>query len=150
MASVNKVILVGHLGKDPEIRRTQAGKAVATLSLATGESWTDRATGERKERTEWHRIVIFNEALAKVAEQYFKKGSKAYVEGALATRKWTDQAGVERYVTEVVLGPFNSSLMLLDRREGVPAATGPENYGTQKSGDAATRGRDDMNDEIPF
>ena len=106
--SVNKVILVGNLGKDPEIRRTQDGRAIANLSVATSESWRDKATGERKEKTEWHRVVIFSEPLAKVAEQYLKKGAKVYIEGQLQTRKWTDQAGVEKYSTEVVLQGFNS------------------------------------------
>src|SRR5919112_1736431 len=116
--SVNKVILVGNLGKDPEIRRTQDGRPIANLSVATSESWRDKATGERKEKTEWHRVVIFNEGLCKVAEQYLKKGAKIYVEGALQTRKWTDQSGVEKYSTEVVLQGFNSTLTMLDGRSG--------------------------------
>jgi single-strand DNA-binding protein len=116
--SINKVILVGNLGKDPEIRRTQDGRPIANLSVATSETWRDKATGERKEKTEWHRVVIFNEGLAKVAEQYLKKGSKVYVEGALQTRKWTDQSGVEKYSTEVVLQGFNSNLTMLDGRGG--------------------------------
>ncbi len=101
--SVNKVILVGNLGKDPEIRRTQDGRPIANLSIATSETWRDKNSGERKEKTEWHRVVIFNEGLCKVAEQYLKKGAKVYIEGALQTRKWTDQSGVEKYSTEVVL-----------------------------------------------
>src|SRR5215510_5253250 len=116
--SVNKVILVGNLGKDPEIRRTQDGRPIANLSVATSETWRDKNTGERKEKTEWHRVVIFNEGLAKVAEQYLKKGAKVYVEGALQTRKWTDQSGVEKYSTEVVLQGFNSTLTMLDGRGG--------------------------------
>ena len=116
--SVNKVILVGNLGKDPEIRRTQDGRPIANLSIATSETWRDKATGERKEKTEWHRVVIFNEGLCKVAEQYLKKGAKVYIEGALQTRKWTDQAGVEKYSTEVVLQGFNSALTMLDARGG--------------------------------
>src|SRR6201999_4121757 len=116
--SVNKVILVGNLGKDPEVRRMQDGRPIANLSVATSESWRDKATGERKEKTEWHRVVIFNEGLAKVAEQYLKKGSKVYIEGALQTRKWTDQAGVEKYSTEVVLQGFNSNLTMLEGRSG--------------------------------
>src|SRR6478609_3845608 len=116
--SVNKVILVGNLGKDPEIRRTQDGRPIANLSVATSENWRDKATGERKEKTEWHRVVIFNEGLCKVAEQYLKKGAKVYIEGALQTRKWTDQAGVEKYSTEVVLQGFNSTLTMLDGRSG--------------------------------
>lgn len=112
--SVNKVILVGNVGKDPEIRRTQDGRPIANLSLATSETWRDKATGERKEKTEWHRVVIFSEPLCKVVEQYVKKGSKLYVEGALQTRKWTDQSGAEKYSTEVVLQGFNGSLTMLD------------------------------------
>ena len=111
--SVNKVILVGNLGKDPEIRRTQDGRPIANLSVATSESWRDKATGERKEKTEWHRVVIFNEGLCKVVEQYLKKGAKVYVEGALQTRKWTDQSGGDRYSTEIVLQGFNSTLTML-------------------------------------
>src|SRR4249920_15773 len=105
--SVNKVILVGNIGEDPEVRHTQDGRPIVNLRLATSESWRDKATGERKERTEWHRVVIFNENLAKIAEQYLKKGSKVYLEGQLQTRKWTDQQGVEKYSTEVVLQGFN-------------------------------------------
>src|SRR6195952_1649999 len=116
--SVNKVILVGNLGKDPEVRRLQNGNPVVNLSVATSENWRDKATGERKEKTEWHRVVIFSEGLAKVAEQYLKKGAKVYIEGALQTRKWTDQAGVEKYSTEVVLQGFNSTLTMLDGRSG--------------------------------
>src|SRR5476651_1851016 len=114
--SVNKVILVGNLGKDPEVRRMQNGNPVVNLSVATSESWRDKATGERKEKTEWHRVVIFNEGLAKIAEQYLKKGSKIYVEGALQTRKWTDQAGVEKYSTEIVLQNYRGELTMLDGR----------------------------------
>jgi len=116
--SVNKVILVGNLGADPEIRRTQDGKPIANLRLATTETWRDRNSGERREKTEWHRVVIFNEGLCRVAEQYLKKGAKVYVEGALQTRKWQDQSGAERYSTEVVLQGFNSTLTMLDGRGG--------------------------------
>src|ERR1700759_3457019 len=116
--SVNKVILVGNLGKDPEVRRLQNGNPVVNLSVATSESWRDKATGERKERTEWHRVVIFSEGLAKVAEQYLKKGAKVYIEGALQTRKWTDQAGVEKYSTEVVLQGGKSNMSLRNCRCG--------------------------------
>ena len=116
--SVNKVILVGNLGKDPEIRRTQDGRPIANLSVATSESWRDKTTGERKEKTEWHRVVIFNEGLCKIVEQYLKKGSKVYLEGALQTRKWTDKDGHDKYSTEVVLQGFNSSLTMLDTRGG--------------------------------
>ena len=115
--SVNKVILVGNLGKDPEVRTMQTGGRVANLSIATSESWKDRGTGERKERTEWHRVVIFSEPLVNLSEQYLKKGSKIYIEGQLETRKWTDQnSGQERYSTEVVLRPYSSTLTMLDSR----------------------------------
>jgi single-strand DNA-binding protein len=113
VGSVNKVILIGNVGKDPEIRRTQDGKPIANLSIATSESWRDKATGERKEKTEWHRVVVFSEPLCKVVEQYVKKGSKLYVEGSLQTRKW-QKDGVDRYSTEVVLQGFNSVLTMLD------------------------------------
>jgi len=130
--SVNKVILVGNLGKDPEIRRTQDGRPIANLSIATSDTWRDKATGERKEKTEWHRVVIFSEPLCKIVEQYLKKGAKVYIEGALQTRKWTDQAGVEKYSTEVVLQGFNSTLTMLDGRSG--AGGGGGNVGSDDSG----------------
>src|SRR6476660_6011504 len=130
--SVNKVILVGNLGKDPEVRRMQDGRPVVNMSVATSESWRDKATGERKEKTEWHRVVIFNEGLAKIAEQYLKKGSKVYLEGQLQTRKWTDQQGVEKYSTEVVLQGFNSALTMLDGRSG--AGGGGGSFGPDESG----------------
>ena len=139
--SVNKVILVGNLGRDPEIRSTQDGTRIANLSLATSESWRDKNSGERKERTEWHRVVIFNENLVKVAEQYLKKGSKIYIEGALQTRKWTDQAGVEKYSTEVVLQRFRGELTMLDGRgEGgvaVPRAVPMRGVAAMAAGAAA-------------
>src|SRR5258705_10122735 len=116
--SVNKVILIGNLGKDPEVRRMQDGRPIVNFSVATSENWRDKATGERKERTEWHRVVIFNENLAKIAEQYLKKGSKVYLEGSLQTRKWTDQQGVKKYSTEVGLQGVNSALTALDRARG--------------------------------
>jgi single-strand DNA-binding protein len=116
--SVNKVILIGNLGKDPEVRSMQNGGKVCNLSVATSESWKDKMSGERKERTEWHRVVIFNENLISVAERFLKKGSKVYLEGQIETRKWADQAGVEKYSTEVVLRPFRGELTLLDGREG--------------------------------
>ena len=116
--SVNKVILIGNLGADPEIRRTQDGRPIANLRVATSETWRDKATGERREKTEWHRVVIFNEGLCRIAEQYLKKGSKVYLEGQLQTRKWQDQQGQDRYSTEVVLQGFNSQLTMLDRRGG--------------------------------
>ncbi|RXT46035.1 single-stranded DNA-binding protein [Bradyrhizobium betae] len=163
--SVNKVILVGNLGKDPEIRRTQDGRPIANLSIATSETWRDKNSGERKEKTEWHRVVIFNEGLCKVAEQYLKKGAKVYIEGALQTRKWTDQAGVEKYSTEVVLQGFNSTLTMLDGRAGGGAggSFGDEpggDFGSSGPGSSAPRravaaggggGRNnDMDDDIPF
>ena len=116
--SVNKVILVGNLGKDPEVRSTQDGSKIVNLTLATSETWNDRASGERKEKTEWHRVVIFNDRTADVAEKYLKKGAKVYIEGSLQTRKWTDQQGQERYTTEVVIGRFNGQLTMLDTRAG--------------------------------
>src|SRR3954471_1483246 len=162
--SVNKVILVGNLGKDPEIRRTQDGRPIANLSIATSETWRDKGTGERKEKTEWHRVVIFSEPLCKIVEQYLKKGAKVYIEGALQTRKWTDQSGVEKYSTEVVLQGFNSTLTMLDGRSG---GGGGGNFGSDDSGSdfgsgspsSAPRrpvaggggGRNsDMDDDIPF
>ena len=161
--SVNKVILVGNLGKDPEIRRTQDGRPIANLSVATSEQWRDKATGERKEKTEWHRVVIFSEGLAKVAEQYLKKGAKVYIEGQLQTRKWTDQAGVEKYSTEVVLQGFNSNLTMLDGRSGGAGGGGgfsdePSNdFGNPAprravaaAGGGGGRGNSDMDDDIPF
>ena len=160
--SVNKVILIGNLGADPEIRRTQDGRPIANLRLATSESWRDKATGERKEKTEWHRVVIFNEGLAKIAEQYLKKGSKVYLEGALQTRKWTDQQGVEKYSTEVVLQGFNSALTMLDRAGGGGGGSGDfgggdsQDFGASRpaarqpamAGGGGKRG--DLDDEIPF
>ncbi len=114
--SVNKVILVGNLGKDPEVRSTQDGSKIVNLALATSETWNDRASGERKEKTEWHRVVIFNDRIADVAEKYLKKGAKVYVEGSLQTRKWTDQTGVEKYTTEIVIGKFRGELTMLSGR----------------------------------
>ena len=118
MASVNKVILVGNLGKDPEVRTTQDGTNIVNLTLATSETWNDRASGERKERTEWHRVVIFNDRIGDVAERFLRKGRKVYIEGALQTRKWTDQSGQEKYTTEVVIGRFRGELVLLDSARG--------------------------------
>jgi single-strand DNA-binding protein len=156
--SVNKVILVGNLGKDPEIRRTQDGRPIANLSVATSETWRDKATGERKEKTEWHRVVIFNEGLAKVAEQYLKKGAKVYLEGQLQTRKWTDQSGAEKYTTEVVLQGFNSNLTMLDGRGGgggfADDAGGDFGGGSAQPAPrravAAGARNNDMDDDIPF
>ena len=161
--SVNKVILVGNLGKDPEIRRTQDGRPIANLSIATSETWRDKATGERKEKTEWHRVVIFSEPLCKIVEQYLKKGAKVYIEGALQTRKWTDQSGVEKYSTEVVLQGFNSTLTMLDGRGGGGGgsfaedngndfgASGPSSAPQRRMAPAGGGGRgNDMDDDIPF
>ena len=150
--SVNKVILIGNLGRDPEIRRLGNGDPVASLRIATSETWRDKQTGERKERTEWHSVVIFNEGLAKVAEQYLRKGSKVYVEGQLQTRKWTDQAGVEKYTTEVVLKAFRGELTLLDKAERDPPS--PDDYGSARSREPAARqpvdSRSQLDDDIPF
>ncbi|MCA0319094.1 MAG: single-stranded DNA-binding protein [Proteobacteria bacterium] len=130
--SVNKVILVGNLGRDPEVRRLNNGEQVCNLRLATTETWRDKASGERKERTEWHQVVIFNENLVRVAEQYLKKGSKVYVEGQLQTRKWTDQQGAEKYSTEVVLQRFRGEMVLLDSRGG--GGGGASDYGDDSFG----------------
>ena len=159
--SVNKVILIGNLGADPEIRRTGDGRPVANLRVATNESWRDKNTGERREKVEWHRVVIFNEGLCRIVEQYLKKGSKVYLEGALQTRKWQDKEGQDRYSTEVVLQGFNSSLTMLDGRGGgggASADSSDSDFGS--SGPTATRERKpamagagkggDMDDEIPF
>ena len=150
--SVNKVILVGNLGRDPEMRRMPSGDAMVTFSVATSESWRDKTSGERKERTEWHRVVIFNKNLADVAEKYLKKGSKVYVEGQLQTRKWTDKDGQEKYSTEVVLQNFNGTLVMLDGRSGEGggsfAGGGRERVGASES--PASFQRDEMDDEIPF
>jgi single-strand DNA-binding protein len=135
--SVNKVILVGNLGADPEIRTLPSGGKVAQLSVATSESWRDKNTGERKERTEWHRVVIFSEGLVRVAEQYLRKGSKVYLEGALQTRKWTDQSGQDKYSTEVVLQGFNATLTMLDGRGDNDNAGGFS--GTRSEGGGARR-----------
>ena len=160
--SVNKVILVGNLGRDPEIRRTQDGRPIANLSVATSENWRDKATGERREKTEWHRVVIFSEGLCKIAEQYLKKGAKVYLEGQLQTRKYTDKDGVEKYSTEVVLQGFNSVLTMLDRAGG---GGGGEDFGSEGGSDfgssspaprarqpatAGAGGKRDLDDDIPF
>src|SRR6266853_86679 len=165
--SINKVILVGNLGRDPELRSTNDGTRIANLNLATSESWRDRASGERKERTEWHRVVIFIERLVEIAEKYLRKGSKVYVEGALQTRKWTDNAGGEKYSTEVVLQRFRGELTMLDgARDRAGGGAGEPSYDEGDSGDfgsapraaaapmgGASRGRAanaDLDDEIPF
>ncbi|MEZ5924318.1 MAG: single-stranded DNA-binding protein [Hyphomicrobiaceae bacterium] len=164
--SVNKVILVGNLGADPEIRHTQDGRPICNLRVATSESWRDKASGERKEKTEWHRVVIFNDGLCKVAENYLKKGSKVYIEGQLQTRKWTDQSGQEKFSTEVVLQGFNSTLTMLDGRPGSGAGMqegGQASYdeaprgGGRNAGGARSSGgggsgsfEKELDDEIPF
>jgi single-strand DNA-binding protein len=163
--SVNKVILVGNLGKDPEVRTTQDGQKIVNLTLATSDTWNDRQTGERKERTEWHRVVIFNDRVGDVAERFLRKGRKVYVEGSLQTRKWTDQSGQERYSTEVVIGRFKGELVLLDSNRGEEggmgegggyrdrapaqrATVGASRGGGGPSWDAPKGG--DLDDEIPF
>lgn len=140
--SVNKVILVGNLGRDPEIRRTQDGRPIANLRVATSENWRDKNSGERREKTEWHSVVIFNENLCKVVEQYLKKGSKVYIEGALQTRKWQDQQGQERYSTEVVLQGFNGTLTMLDGRPGGGGMSdsGQSDYGADDFGGGSSGG----------
>jgi single-strand DNA-binding protein len=144
--SVNKVILVGNLGKDPEVRRTQDGRPIVHLSVATSDNWKDKNTGERRERTEWHRVVIFSEGLARVAEQYLKKGAKVYIEGQLQTRKWTDQSGQDRYTTEIVLQGFNSTLTMLDGRRD-----GGGDFGGGDMGGASSGGQSfELDDDIPF
>jgi single-strand DNA-binding protein len=169
--SVNKVILVGNLGADPEIRSTQDGTRIANLRVATSESWRDRVSGERKERTEWHRVVIFNDRLAEIAEKYLRKGSKVYLEGALQTRKWTDNSGQDRYTTEVVLTRFRGELTMLDGGRGSTApgaaidaefeddnGTGyPDEPGARvtpltpgRGGGARRSTRDELDDDIPF
>ena len=162
--SVNKVIIVGNLGRDPEVRTFQNGGKVVNLNVATSETWRDKASGERKERTEWHRVSILNENLAKIAEQYLKKGSKVYIEGQLETRKWQDQSGAEKYTTEVVLRQFRGELTLLDGREGGGGSggsseydPGPSDRGASSGGGggggfapAGGAGSRDMDDEIPF
>ncbi|HEU4662227.1 MAG TPA: single-stranded DNA-binding protein [Pseudolabrys sp.] len=155
--SVNKVILIGNLGADPEVRRTQDGRPIVNLRVATSDTWRDKNTGERREKTEWHRVVIFNEGLCRVAEQYLKKGSKVYIEGALQTRKWQDKEGQERYSTEVVLQGFNSQLTMLDRAGGGGGASADsDDFGSSSTSPsrrpamASAGKRDDMDDEIPF
>ena len=158
--SVNKVILVGNLGADPEIKHTQDGRPIANLRVATSENWRDKQTGERRERTEWHRVVIFSEGLCRIAEQYLKKGSKVYLEGQLQTRKWQDQSGQDRYSTEVVLQGFNSTLTMLDGRSGGEGAgfssggdfgqsspMGSSGGGSQEGAQNFAR---DLDDEVPF
>ena len=146
--SVNKVILVGNLGADPEVRNLPSGGKVVNLSVATSESWRDRNSGERKEKSEWHRVVIFNEGLAKIAEQYLKKGSKVYLEGQLQTRKWQDQSGADKYSTEVVLQSFNSAMTLLDGPSGDSQPQRQERTPVRSGGPAFSPGG--IDDDIPF
>ena len=170
--SVNKVIIVGNLGRDPEVRSFPAGGKVVNLNIATSENWRDKATGERKERTEWHRVAIFNEALGKIAEQYLKKGSTVYIEGQLETRKWQDQSGADRFTTEIVLRQFRGELTLLGGRDGGSGggggssddrgggydggnyeggqSTGGSSGGAARGGASSGSSRSDMDDEIPF
>ncbi|PYD78194.1 single-stranded DNA-binding protein [Komagataeibacter oboediens] len=153
--SVNKVILVGNLGKDPEIRTTQGGKKIVNMTVATSEAWNDRASGERKERTEWSKVVIFNERLADVAERFLRKGRKVYIEGALQTRKWTDQSGQDRYTTEVVIQKFGGDLVLCGERGGdgnsPPQQSQPRQQSSQqRSGGWDAPSGDNLDDEIPF
>lgn len=148
MASLNRVMLIGNLGADPEIKRTQDGRPIANMRIATSESWRDKSTGERKEKTEWHRIVVFNEGLCKVVEQYLKKGSKVYIEGQLQTRKWTDKEGVDRYSTEIVLQAFSGKIVMLDRRNGGGDDV-DESEPSQRTSSRESR-RQDLDDEIPF
>lgn len=152
--SVNKVILVGNLGADPEIRTFQNGGRVANLNVATSESWKDKTTGEKKEKTQWHRVVINNEGLVGIAERYLKKGAKVYLEGQLETRKYTDKDGAEKYTTEVVLRGFNSALTMLDRAGGGSGGSFGDDMPSAGSGPSggsfAASGKNDMDDEIPF
>jgi single-strand DNA-binding protein len=150
--SVNKVVLIGNLGRDPEVRRLTSGDPVVNLSIATSESWRDKASGERKEKTEWHRVVIFNENLAKVAEQYLKKGSKVYLEGQLQTRKYTDKDGTEKYSTEIVLQKFRGELVMLDGRGegGSDRSERPSMAGAGAEGGRSFQRGNDLDDEIPF
>jgi single-strand DNA-binding protein len=150
--SINKVILVGNLGRDPEVRSTQDGSKMANLSVATSESWRDKASGERREKTEWHRVVIFNDRLAEVAEKYLRKGAKVYIEGQLQTRKWTDKDGQERYSTEVVLSKFRGDLQMLDGRgAGGAGDAGGMSEGPAEAPAAPSRaGGGELDDDIPF
>lgn len=166
VGSLNKVTLIGNLGKDPELRSMQDGKEIATFSLATSEVWKDKMTGERRERTEWHRIVVFSQALVNIIKNFVKKGTKVYIEGALQTRKWTDQSGLERYTTEIVLQNYNSVLMILDSKSsanssdssasagGMDSSTS-ENMGSvpsygQSAGKTPANAVEELDDEIPF
>jgi single-strand DNA-binding protein len=154
MASVNKVILVGNLGKDPEIRSMNNGDRIANLTLATSETWRDKASGERKEKTEWHRVVIFNDNLVKVAENFLRKGSKVYLEGSIQTRKWTDQSGTEKFSTEIVLQKFRGEIVMLDGKPGgEDAGQGEQVTYRDRSASRPAHSQGaaaDLDDEIPF
>lgn len=145
--SINKVILVGNVGQDPEIRTTQDGREIANFSLATSESWKDKATGEKKEKTEWHRVVVFSQGLVTVIKNYIKKGSKLYIEGSLQTRKWTDSQGVEKYTTEISLQNFNSTLQILDSKGGLDSSDSYSSPAKSRNNDVAV---EESDDEIPF
>ena len=158
--SINKVILVGNLGNDPEIRSSQDGKEIANFSIATTETWKDKNTGERKDKTEWHRVVIFNQALVNIAKQYLKKGAKVYLEGALQTRKWVDNNGVDKYTTEVVLQGYSSNFTMLDNAGSASQSGGGHDFAPQKSASNSNSNsksnnnlqnfEDEFDDEIPF
>jgi single-strand DNA-binding protein len=149
--SVNKVILVGNVGKDPEIRSTQDGREIASIALATSESWRDKSSGDRREKTEWHRISVFSEGLVNIVKNYVKKGSKLYIEGTLQTRKWTDNAGTERYTTEVVLQGYNSTLTMLDNRAGGGSNEGEYSFNESENNNFKANFTDnELEDEIPF
>ena len=143
--SINKVIVLGHLGGDPEVRMSQDGSKIVTFSVATTDSWTDKASGERRDKTEWHRIVIFNDRLAEVAEKYLKKGSKTYIEGQLQTRQWKDNSGVDRYTTEIVLSRFRGDLVLLDRAGAAGSSSEPSSASSEPANNSFG-----LNDDIPF
>lgn len=151
VGSINKVILVGNLGADPRVSTTQSGSKIVNLSIATSDSWKDKLSGERKERTEWHRVVVFNSQLAEVAEKYLRKGSKVYIEGQLQTRKWEDANGQEKYSTEVVLQNFSSTLVMLDGRgEGAAGGDVFSNNNSSSGWDSAPASSSDLDDDIPF
>ncbi len=145
--SINKVILVGNVGQDPEVRTTQDGREIANFSLATSESWKDKATGEKRDKTEWHRVVIFSQGLVSIVKNYVKKGSKLYIEGSLQTRKWTDSQGIEKFTTEIALQNFNSTMQILDSKDRQPSADSYSSSSSSKRSDVSIEENDD---EIPF
>ena len=145
--SINKVILVGNVGQDPEVRTTQDGREIANFSLATTESWKDKATGEKRDKTEWHRVVIFSQGLVSIVKNYVKKGSKLYIEGSLQTRKWTDSQGIEKFTTEIALQNFNSTMQILDSKDRQPSADSYSSTSSSKRSDVSIEENDD---EIPF